>query len=346
MTRKILLLCINVFLPESSVTAKGGLAVLIIFGLYRLQIYCQPFKFTQNNNLELNSSVATGVTFSAGLLFASDQQHDVLDFLIFIFICFCHIKFFFNWSYMMSVASEDVKSRNSLPSLALSCTRREINTLAQLKLKLFARNRKRLKKKRPKNRKAQGQMLKKVQKVAINDSNSDLDFIISNKKNRQDKQQKKDERSIQAEKNSPSVQPESCIIELERKYQEKLQPDQVPHSSDGLASLSGQNCYNNEAPKTEEEKEVPQNIVKSILKSNIQKKHKSKIEQAFKIERRKKKSSKGKFTKKKLADAPKIEIMDVIPLNNSFSQDSEGESIRAQDLYVMNYEKSVSGGQS
>lgn len=175
MTRKILLLWINVFLPERSATAKGGLAILIIVGLYRLQIYCHPFKFTQNNNLELNSSVATGVTFGAGLLFASDQKHDVLDFLIFIFIWFCHVKFFFNWSYMMSIASEDVmpwlKKLSIILGIILNKKRdKYAGSIAapplKRKLKLFAKNRKRLKK-RPKNRKAKKQMLKNAQKAAI-----------------------------------------------------------------------------------------------------------------------------------------------------------------------------------
>lgn len=160
---------------------------------------------------------------------------------------------------------------------------------------------------------------------------------------------------MEAEKNSPTVEPDhyysvwidqnAAEIDHEGNPKEKFQIDQLPRSSDDLTSLSGQNIYNDETPKHEEEKEITQNIIDNILKSNFQKKPKSKIEQVFKIERRKRKS-KSKFSKKKQTGDPRIQIMDVIPLDESISKDNKGTSIMTQDLYVLNLEKSKSDHQS
>ncbi|CAI2379456.1 unnamed protein product [Moneuplotes crassus] len=189
MARKILLLGINVFLPESSTTAKGGLAIIIVCFLYRLQIQCYPFKMIHNNNLELTSSVATGVTLTAGLIFASDETHDILDFCIFIFICILNLKFFLNWTYLMLIECEssmtclkkitivlgailNKRRENYLPSDAKA-------NIIDKRVKIHFKSRKRHNKKRLHNKKGKAKIRKKNKKIMINDSFSDVDLVMA-----------------------------------------------------------------------------------------------------------------------------------------------------------------------
>ena len=108
--RKVILLSLNVFLPERSKTAKGGFAMIVVLVLYRTQIYIQPFTLKANNDCELLSSVATGITLFGGLIFSRDNPEAFIDFIIFLLIAFLNIKFILLWSYLMSIACEDVCS--------------------------------------------------------------------------------------------------------------------------------------------------------------------------------------------------------------------------------------------
>ena len=170
--RKVLILSFNVFFPDSATMYKGILAVLLVILIYRMQIYLRPYVNKANDDWELISSVATGITLSGGLVFASEETVDVLDIFIFILIIYCNAKFFFLWSFLMSVAWEDMFPWIRKLSTVLGvCLNRKSEGQSQLKtpesmrkskIKIFGKNRKRNKKKF-KNKKVSGK--KKAKEV-------------------------------------------------------------------------------------------------------------------------------------------------------------------------------------
>jgi len=170
--RKVLILSFNVFFPDSATMYKGILAVLLVILIYRMQIYLRPYVNKANDDWELISSVATGITLSGGLVFASEETVDVLDIFIFILIIYCNAKFFLLWSFLMSVAWEDMFPWIRKLSTVLGvCLNRKSEGQSQLKtpesmrkskIKIFGKNRKRNKKKF-KNKKVSGK--KKAKEV-------------------------------------------------------------------------------------------------------------------------------------------------------------------------------------
>ena len=104
--RKVTLLSINVFFSQFNPFYKGGVAVIIIVTIFRIQIKLKPYVYPLNNECELISSVATGLTILGGLVFTSSGTVPIFDLLIFMLIAFANFKFFLFWTYLMSKAIE------------------------------------------------------------------------------------------------------------------------------------------------------------------------------------------------------------------------------------------------
>ena len=105
--RKVALLSINVFLSRFSPLYKGATATVVIIVILRIQIRLEPYTFPWNNEWELTSNVAAGLTIVGGLIFSSGDTVPVFDLLIFFIIVIANLKFLVLWVYLMAKATEN-----------------------------------------------------------------------------------------------------------------------------------------------------------------------------------------------------------------------------------------------
>ena len=101
--RKVLIVCINVFLSNYSLFYKGASAIILIIVLLRIQIAIDPYKLEVNNECELVSLLAAWLTLFGGLVFATDVQRvTFIDTITFIVIVIINLYFILLWVYLMS----------------------------------------------------------------------------------------------------------------------------------------------------------------------------------------------------------------------------------------------------
>lgn len=101
------MLSVNVFLSRFSYVYKGAVASIIIVSIIRVQIKLAPYVYPWNNEVELLSNIAAGLTIMGGLIFSAEQNVALFDLLIFILIVVFNAKFFIFWVYLMAKATED-----------------------------------------------------------------------------------------------------------------------------------------------------------------------------------------------------------------------------------------------
>ena len=105
--RKVALLSVNVFLSRFSYVYKSAAASIVIVSIIRVQIKLAPYVFQWNNELELLSNIAAGLTIMGGLIFSTGNSVALFDLMIFIIIIIFNGKFFIFWVYLMAKATED-----------------------------------------------------------------------------------------------------------------------------------------------------------------------------------------------------------------------------------------------
>ena len=105
--RKVTLLSINVFFTQYNPVYKGGIAVVIIIAIFRIQLKLNPYVYKWNNELELISSIATGLAIFGGIVFSSGGTVPIIDLLIFFLIIIANFRFFIFWTYLMAKSMED-----------------------------------------------------------------------------------------------------------------------------------------------------------------------------------------------------------------------------------------------
>jgi hypothetical protein len=127
--RKILLLSFNVFLSQYSNVYKGGVAVITVIIIYRIHIRIKPYVLDCNNDAELLSIVASGITLAGGLVFSSEDTIALLDLFIFIIILYLNFKFVLLWTYLMSRSFENTVgfARKFSVVLAILLNRSDVN---------------------------------------------------------------------------------------------------------------------------------------------------------------------------------------------------------------------------
>ena len=108
--RKVIIVSINVFLSGYSLFYKGVSAIILIIVLVRIQMVLDPYKLKVNNEWELASFTAAGMTLYGGLLYVSDVKRvDVIDVVAFILILVVNIYFILLWVYLMSFSFDRFK---------------------------------------------------------------------------------------------------------------------------------------------------------------------------------------------------------------------------------------------
>ena len=108
--RKVIIVSINVFLSGYSLFYKGVSAIILIIVLVRIQMVLDPYKLKVNNEWELASFTAAGMTLYGGLLYVSDVKRvDLIDVVAFILILVVNIYFILLWVYLMSFSFDRFK---------------------------------------------------------------------------------------------------------------------------------------------------------------------------------------------------------------------------------------------
>jgi hypothetical protein len=72
--RKVLLLCVTIFLSTASINLRALISTIIMITMLRLQKYLSPYKLEQNNILEFNEMTTGAFTIFATMVFAEETQ--------------------------------------------------------------------------------------------------------------------------------------------------------------------------------------------------------------------------------------------------------------------------------
>lgn len=106
MIRKILLLIINVFIPDTMITYKIFTGFLFLFAYLWLQIFLQPFKLKIYNKLEEREIMCSIISLYAGVLFTSSSEIPVwMVISVFVIVIIINYLFFsmLFWCYLDSM---------------------------------------------------------------------------------------------------------------------------------------------------------------------------------------------------------------------------------------------------
>ena len=108
MYRKILIICVIVFIADIS-TAVQGLTVtlILIFSLF-IQYEIGPYNSNELNHMEVEALITASLTIYCGLYYLTQDIGEIFKLVLFIIIVFCNCYFLILWLYWMIKAVMDM----------------------------------------------------------------------------------------------------------------------------------------------------------------------------------------------------------------------------------------------
>lgn len=110
--RKILLVCVSVFLTTVSIVVQALSMLAVILACLFVQLYVKPFLGTTFNPLELKALLASLITIYAGLYFQTNSTETVVDMALFGLIIIANAVFLLSWlRLIMPIVLQTIKER-------------------------------------------------------------------------------------------------------------------------------------------------------------------------------------------------------------------------------------------
>ena len=106
--RKILMICVSVFLNQVSTMVQALTIIFVLFIALYLQYSLKPYKIKQLNFMELEAVTTATLTIYCGLYYLSGGIGEYLQTLLFVFILGGNLYFIAYWLYYMSQAIFDI----------------------------------------------------------------------------------------------------------------------------------------------------------------------------------------------------------------------------------------------
>ena len=97
--RKLLILTISVFMSTESSNYQVLISVIILYGIYRIQLKLNPYKYNENNNLEQHAINSGTVTIFWGIIFAQDKMNTFFVMLALVLLITVNSVFIILWVF-------------------------------------------------------------------------------------------------------------------------------------------------------------------------------------------------------------------------------------------------------
>ena len=97
--RKSLVLTVSVFMSTQSSYYQVLISVIILYGVYRLQLRLKPYKYEENNYLEQHAINSGTITILCGLIFAQSGNYTLFNTLALVFMIFVNSMFIILWIF-------------------------------------------------------------------------------------------------------------------------------------------------------------------------------------------------------------------------------------------------------
>ena len=97
--RKVVILSINIIVPESRPILKAFCGTIILVGQLRLQKALRPYKQELINDLEQKEILTSAITLYGAILFVQEEAFEAFNLVAFVFIVLANLWFFSMWFY-------------------------------------------------------------------------------------------------------------------------------------------------------------------------------------------------------------------------------------------------------
>ena len=102
MYRKVLIICIVVFVKRISVNVQGITLVLLLLISYELQYRLYPYDSKELNKMEKDALVSAIVTSFCGIYYLTEDLNTPMKAICFLFIIFFNVRFLYFWLFWFS----------------------------------------------------------------------------------------------------------------------------------------------------------------------------------------------------------------------------------------------------